>query len=149
MTADCRRGSDTYHQVADDNLHNLGLEAGAAVEDLLEHPDEDVAEGSANEGTVGGHLGDARGKVVAVLVAVLGEPRGEELLETGETTGGEHLGAEGVGLELLDVGLLGTLLAEAVTGMVSCRKERIADSLDEKLREMRPDRWDKMVRTAR
>lgn len=64
-----------------------------------------MADGSGDEGTVGGHLGHARGEVVAVLVAVLGEEGSEKLLDTVEGTGREHLGAERVRLELLNVGL--------------------------------------------
>jgi hypothetical protein len=86
----------TYHQVADNDLHNLGLQASTAGKDLLEKVDEDVADGSSNQGTVGSHLGHSRGKVVAMLVAVLGEERSEELLNTVESTGCEHLGAERV-----------------------------------------------------
>lgn len=96
---------DTYNQITDENLQNLGLQAGAALEDLLESPDKEVADGGADQGTVGGHLGDAGSEVVAVLVAVLREPRGDELLSTGEGTGSQHLGAQRVVLELLDVGL--------------------------------------------
>ena len=40
-----------------------------------------------------------------MLVAVLCEKRGDELLSTSEGTGGQDLGAEGVLLNLLDVGL--------------------------------------------
>lgn len=64
-----------------------------------------MAQGSADQGSVGGHLGNARSKVVAMLVAVLGQPRGEKLLSSGEGTSREHLGAQRVCLELLDVGL--------------------------------------------
>lgn len=64
-----------------------------------------MAQGSADQGTVGGHLGHARGEVVAMLVAVLGQPRGEELLGAGEGSGRQHLGAQRVRLELLDIGL--------------------------------------------
>ena len=65
-----------------------------------------MAKGRADEGAVRGHLGNTGGKVVAMLVAVLGEPRGNELLGTGEGACGEHLGAQRVRLKLLDVGLL-------------------------------------------
>lgn len=95
----------TYHKVAEDDLQDLGLERSAAVEDLLHEPDENVAHGGADQGAIGSHLGDTASEVVAVLVAVLGEPRGHELLKTSEGTSSQHLGAEGVGLELLDVGL--------------------------------------------
>lgn len=101
----------TYHKVAENDLEDLGLERGAALEERLHDPNKNVAHGSANQSTVGSHLGHARGEVVAVLVAVLGEERGQELLDTGQGTGSQHLGAERVGLELLDVGLRSIELA--------------------------------------
>ena len=94
-----------YNQVADENLQDLGLEALATAEDLLEDADKDVAERGADEGAVQGHLGDARGEVVAVLAPVMGNPRGEELLQAGQGARGEHLGAQRVLLQLLQVGL--------------------------------------------
>lgn len=59
----------------------------------------------ADKGAVCGHLGYSRGEVVAVLVTVFGEPRSEEFLETGESTRREHLRAQRVLLELIDVRL--------------------------------------------
>lgn len=97
--------SDTYDYVADENLEKLRLQAGSVLEGLLQYPDEEVAHRSADESTVHRHLGDARGEVVAILVSVLGEPRSKNFLETGESTGCQHLGPEGVLLELLDIGL--------------------------------------------
>lgn len=64
-----------------------------------------MAQRSADQSSIGGHLGDARSEVVAMLVAVLGQPRGEKLLSSGEGTGREHLGAQRVRFKLLDVGL--------------------------------------------
>lgn len=64
-----------------------------------------MAHGCTDKSTVGSHLGDTGGEVVAMLVAVLCEKRGDELLSTSEGTGGQDLGAEGVLLNLLDVGL--------------------------------------------
>ena len=64
----------------------------------------------ADEGSVDGHLGHPAVEVVAVLAAVAGDVRGEDFLEGGEGAGGEHFGAEGVGLQLLQVGLWGGLL---------------------------------------
>lgn len=95
----------TYNQVADEDLKDLGLQASAVLERLLEEPDEEVAHRRTNESTVGSHLGNARGEIVTVLVAVLGKPRGENFLKTGESTSCEHLGPEGVLLKFLDVGL--------------------------------------------
>lgn len=106
--AECKRAG-TYNQIADENLHNLGLEAGAAGEHALQDVDQDMAKGGADESTVDSHLGDARGEVMAMLVPVLCDPRGEELLQGGESARGQHLGAQRIGLQLLDVGLAGLL----------------------------------------
>ena len=67
----------TYDQVGEDDLQNLCGGAGLAFEDTLQDPDEHVAHGSRDKGAKGGHLRDARGKVVAVTVAVIGKVRGE------------------------------------------------------------------------
>lgn len=95
----------TYDKVAEDDLQNLGLERSAAVEDLLHEPDENVAHGCADQSAICRHLRDSAGEVVAVLVAILSQPRGDKLLKACQRTSSEHLGAERVGLELLDVGL--------------------------------------------
>lgn len=96
---------ETYDQVADQDLEDLGLQAGAAGEDALQDADEDMAEGRGNEHAVQGHLRDAGGEVVAVLADIVGQEGGEQLLKTREHTRGEHLGAQRVVLELLEVGL--------------------------------------------
>lgn len=64
-----------------------------------------MAQRRANERTVDGHLGHATGEVVARLVAVFGDPRGQELLQGSKRSRGEHLGLERVFLELLQVPL--------------------------------------------
>ena len=64
-----------------------------------------MAEWCADERTVCSHLGHPRGEVVAMLVTILGKPRGEELLKASESTGCEHLCAQRILLELIDVGL--------------------------------------------
>lgn len=96
----------TYNQIASEDLKNLGLETCAAGEDLLQDANEDVAEGGADEHSVQRHLGDARAEVVAVLADIVGDPRSQQFLQTGEHTGGEHLRAQRVLLELEEVGLL-------------------------------------------
>ena len=73
----------------------------------MEHADEDVAEGRADDGAVEGHLGDTRGEVVAALAPVVRNPRGKEFLQTGQRAGCEHLGAQRVALELSQVCLCG------------------------------------------
>ena len=72
----CQGGSSraeiTYDQVADQNLHNLGFQACPSLEDFLQQPDEDVTYRRANQGTIGSHFRNARGEVVAMLIAILG-----------------------------------------------------------------------------
>lgn len=100
-----RMGTGAYDQVAEENLQDLGLDAGAALEQLLQDADEDVAERGGDQGAVDGHLGHARGEVVAALAAVVGDPRGQELLQARQRARGEHLGAQRVALQLLEVRL--------------------------------------------
>lgn len=95
----------TYNEVTGEDLQELGLETRAAGEDALQDADEHVAQRRADQGAVERHLGDARGEVVPVLVAVLRNVRGQELLQRRQRAGGKHLGAQRVGLELLEVGL--------------------------------------------
>ena len=96
------RGDD---EVADNDLHDLGLQAGSALEGLLQTPDQEVAQRRTDQSTVRSHLGHSGGEVVAMLVAVFGEERGNQLLQTGQSTSREHLGAKRVLFELVDVGL--------------------------------------------
>lgn len=42
---------------------------------------------------------------MAIFILVMRDPRCEELLGTGKGPRGQHLGAQWVGLELLEVGL--------------------------------------------
>lgn len=77
-----RQAQSTYHQIADENLHNLGLEALAPLEDLLQKADQDMAKGRADDGAVQGHLWHARSEIVARLAPVVGDPRCKELLQT-------------------------------------------------------------------
>lgn len=73
----------TYNEVAGENLQNLGAQASAVGEDLLQEPDEEMADGRAEEGTIDSHFGNPGSEVVAMLVAVLGQPRGDEFLSAG------------------------------------------------------------------
>lgn len=95
----------TYNQVADQDLEDLSLETCAASEELLQDVDEDVAERRGDEHAVQGHLGNARAEVVAVLANIVGKVGGEQLLQTREHTRGEHLGAQRVLLQVVEVGL--------------------------------------------
>jgi hypothetical protein len=68
----------------------------------------------ADESAIHGHLGHARREVMSILVLVVRDPAGKELLEAGQSTGRQHLGAHRVGLELLEVRLLTRLISDAV-----------------------------------
>jgi hypothetical protein len=98
--------SSTYQEIANKDLHNLRLQALAALEDLLEEANEDVAEGRADDGAIEGHLGNTRGEVMAALAPVVRDPRREKLLQTRQSAGGEHLGSQWVALQLLQVRLV-------------------------------------------
>lgn len=103
----CRvlRKEGTYDQIADENLQHFGLETGSTGKDLLQNANEEMAQRRADEHPVQRHLGHARAEVVAVLADVVGDPRGEKLLQPGQHAGGEHLGAQRVRLQLTEVGL--------------------------------------------
>lgn len=91
-------------------MQDLSLETGTTSKDLLENADEDMAERRADEHAVQRHLGDTRAEIVAVLANIVGKPRGKQFLQTREHTGGEHLGAQWVLLELAEVGLRRSIL---------------------------------------
>ena len=99
----------TYDQVGNDNLHDLCTQACPTCEHFLENRDHQVSQWGADEGAVEGHLGHTASEVMAMLVAVFRDPRREELLQSSECAGGEHLGAKRVFLELLQVPLSFTL----------------------------------------
>lgn len=64
-----------------------------------------MAQRRANKSSVHGHLGHARSEVVAVFVLVMRDPRCKEFLAARKGTRSKHLGAQWVGLKLLEVGL--------------------------------------------
>ena len=70
----------TYHQVANNDLEDLGPQTGPACKQLLENADQDMAQRGADESTVRSHLRDSRSEVVAMLVPVLCNPRCKEFL---------------------------------------------------------------------
>lgn len=106
-------GPGTYNQIANQDLQNLGFQTRATGKDLLQDSNENVAHGRTDEHSVQRHLWHAGAEVVAVLADIMSEPRGDEFLQRREDTGGEHLCAEGVCLELFEVGLSDSLLAPA------------------------------------
>jgi len=95
----------TYQQVAGEDLQDLGLDARPASEDPLQNSNEEVAQRGADEHSVEGHLGDAGAEVVTVLADIMGDPRGQDFLQTGQDTGGQHFSAQGVRLQLAKVEL--------------------------------------------
>lgn len=88
----------TYDEVADDDLEDLGLETRPSGEHPLQDRDQDVTERRTDQSSVGSHLRNTRGEVVAVLVPVLCDPGSEQLLKCRERSGREHLGAQRIAL---------------------------------------------------
>jgi len=99
--------SASYKEVGNNDLKELRLQTCPASESLLQEGDHNMAQRRANERAIDGHLGHTAGEVVTRLVAVFGDPRGQELLQSGERARCEHLGLERVFLELLQVPLSG------------------------------------------
>lgn len=64
----------TYDKVANEDLKDLGLQAGPSCEHSLEYTNKDVTERRTDQGAVRSHLGHARSEVVTILVAVLCYP---------------------------------------------------------------------------
>jgi hypothetical protein len=95
----------TYDQVAGNNLKNLSPQTGAARKQLLKNADQDVAHRCADESPICSHLWDARSKVVAILIAILCNPRREQLLQTRQPPRCQHLGPERIRLKLPEIGL--------------------------------------------
>lgn len=98
-------GSVAYDEVRDNDLHDLGLQARPPCEEFLKDRNHQMSQWGADEGAIDCHLRHTAGEIVAALVAILGNPGCEELLECGERAGGDHLGAHGVILELLEIPL--------------------------------------------
>lgn len=73
---------ETYNQIADEDLQDLSLQAGAACKHLLQDADQDMAQRRTDERAIGSHLGHARREVVAALAPVLCDPGGEDLLQS-------------------------------------------------------------------
>ena len=73
----------TYNQITNSNHSNLGLDARPILEQPLQYLDQEVAHRCRDKCAVDRHLRDAAVEVVAVLAAVLGDPAGEQFLQTG------------------------------------------------------------------
>lgn len=99
------RGNEgcTYDQVAKKDLEDLGLQACPTCKYALEDANQNVAHGRRDKGAKGSHLRYTRREVMAILIPVLCNPRGEKFLGCRERGAGQHLGAKRVGLELLEV----------------------------------------------
>ena len=106
MFAPLGNSDSTYDQIAEDDLEDLGCQAGPSCKQSLKNVDQDVAEGGADEQAVRGHLWYSRGEVMAVLVAIFGDPGREQFLKSGQRSRRQHLCAQRVGLQLLEVGLM-------------------------------------------
>ena len=95
----------THDEVGDDDLHDLRPQACPSCKELLKDRDHQVAQWSADESSIDCHLWHAAGEVMTMLVAVLGDPGREELLESCQRAGSEHLCAQRIFLELLQIPL--------------------------------------------
>jgi len=96
---------ETYDQIADENLQDLGLQASPSSEHLLQYIDQKVSQWRADEGSIDRHLRHTRVDVAGMFANVLGDPRRKDFLYSRECAGSEHLCAQRVLLELLEVGL--------------------------------------------
>lgn len=67
----------TYHQVAGDDLKNLGLETCSASKDPLEDADKGMTHWGADEGAIDGHLWYSGAEVMAMLAEIMSQPRGK------------------------------------------------------------------------
>lgn len=114
------------NQIANQDLQNLGFQTRATGKDLLQNSNENVAHGRTDEHSVQRHLWHAGAEVVAVLADIMSEPRGDEFLQRREDTGGEHLCAEGVCLELFEVG-------SKIAGMGVTASQTLADLVSQVL----------------
>lgn len=70
--------SNTYDEVACDDLQDLRAQARTPGEDFLKEIDQEVAHWRTDESTVCSHLRHSRAKVVALLAAIVREPRRED-----------------------------------------------------------------------
>lgn len=93
----------TNDQVADQDLENLGLEACSIGEQFLQNADEHMPKGSTNQCAVCCHFGYSRTEIVAILAAIMREPRGQDFLQCGKSTRGEHFRPQRIRLKLLEI----------------------------------------------
>jgi hypothetical protein len=98
-----RKKSATHDKIADENLQDLGAQALAAGERLLQQANQNMAQRRADEGAVDGHLGHAPRQVVAVWAAVVRQPRRQHLLQRRQRSRCQHLRAQRVRLQLRHV----------------------------------------------
>jgi hypothetical protein len=101
----------TYNQVAGEDLENLSPQARAASKHFLQKANQDVPHGSTDESAVDHHLRNPRANVVAMLAAVVREPRSQNFLKSRQCARRDHLSSERVCLQLLEVCLKVWLLA--------------------------------------
>lgn len=65
---------EAYDKIGNENLHDLGFQARAASEELLQDGNHNVAKRSTDESAIDGHLRDTTCEVVAMLAPVLCDP---------------------------------------------------------------------------
>lgn len=97
--------TETYDQVAGEDLEDLSLQAGATSKDFLEDADEQVAQRRTDEHAVQGHLGHPSAEVMPMFADIVRNPRSQDFLEAGKKTGCQHLRAQRIRLQLTQVEL--------------------------------------------
>jgi hypothetical protein len=65
---------DTYNQVANKNLQDLGPQASPTGEEPLQYVDQRAAQWRADESSIKCHLRHSRCKVVAMLALIMRDP---------------------------------------------------------------------------
>ena len=73
-----------------------------------------MAQRGTDEHSIEGHFGNTGAEVVAMLADIMRNPRGQDFLQTGQDTGRQHLGAQGVRLQLAEVELYASALPQSV-----------------------------------
>jgi len=65
---------DTYHQIRDEDLHDLSLQRGSVAEKPLKNTDKSMSKRGTDQGAIGHHLGHATAEIVAMFGTIVSEP---------------------------------------------------------------------------
>lgn len=85
------RGCETHYQIAGDDLKDLCAQTRAVLEHPLQDMNEKMAERCADKGPVCCHFDDSGAEVVTVFAAVMGEPGGDQFLQSCQCPRRKHL----------------------------------------------------------